>query len=341
MDYKRRLCQIYTILGTYHGIVTEDWKEAYKTLEYALKISEETKDFITLVLAGYYYAGVLAFNCEFERAEQYFDQSYKVNMFAGSLWGASAMLSTQAYATLAPRGKIEEAFRATEKAIELAEKSGDVFSKGTAYVSHGISCFYKGFLPEAEIQMVKGFEFSNAIPLYWYAYAQLYLGMIYSEMGLFSKSKESLQNAIRVFTENDLNPSLTNFGKVLLMRGKVIDKEKDIDLDFLSFAVTNNKLKAFETLLYRYVGDIFLHIDERHASEAGSWYCRSIEAGERNGMSPEVGMGMTYASYSDLFRQKDEDFNAREQLRKAIEIFKKCGAVGWVEKYEKEMARFS
>jgi class 3 adenylate cyclase/tetratricopeptide (TPR) repeat protein len=336
LDYKRRLCQIYTILGTYHGIVAEDWKEAYKMLEYALKISEETKDIITLVLAGYYYAGVLAFNCEFERAEQYLRKSYEINLVAGSLWGASAMLSTLSYATLAPRGKIEEAFRATEKAIELAEKSGDVFSRGTAYVSHGISYYYKGFLPEAEIQMVKGFEFSNAIPFYWYAYARLYLGIIYSEMGIFSKSKESLQNEITVFTENDLNPSLVNFGKVALMRTKVMNKEKDIDWDFLDLSVSNNKLKSFETLLFKYLGDIFLHVDDVHVSEAEHWYRKAIETGEKDGMIHDV--GMTYASYSELFRREGARSKARENLGKAIEIFKECGADGWVEKAEKELA---
>jgi hypothetical protein len=31
---------------------------------------------------------------------------------------------------------------------------------------------------------------------------------------------------------------------------------------------------------------------------------------------------------------------AREKLSKAIEIFKECGADGWVKKYGEELARF-
>ena len=31
-------------------------------------------------------------------------------------------------------------------------------------------------------------------------------------------------------------------------------------------------------------------------------------------------------------------FNSRENLNKSIEILKDCGADGWVEKYEKELA---
>jgi hypothetical protein len=36
-----------------------------------------------------------------------------------------------------------------------------------------------------------------------------------------------------------------------------------------------------------------------------------------------------------------EQSNARENLSKAIEILRKCGAGGWVEKYEKELAPLS
>jgi len=35
---------------------------------------------------------------------------------------------------------------------------------------------------------------------------------------------------------------------------------------------------------------------------------------------------------------KDNRSKARENLDKAIEIFKECGADGWVEKYEKDLA---
>jgi hypothetical protein len=38
-----------------------------------------------------------------------------------------------------------------------------------------------------------------------------------------------------------------------------------------------------------------------------------------------------------LFRREGARSKAREQLGKAIEILKECGADGWVEKYEKEL----
>ncbi|MBM4278864.1 MAG: diguanylate cyclase [Deltaproteobacteria bacterium] len=49
---KRRLCQIYTILGVYYCFVEDNYIEAFKALEKGLKISEEINDFITSVLAS-------------------------------------------------------------------------------------------------------------------------------------------------------------------------------------------------------------------------------------------------------------------------------------------------
>jgi len=38
-----------------------------------------------------------------------------------------------------------------------------------------------------------------------------------------------------------------------------------------------------------------------------------------------------------LFKRKGDRLKAQENLGKAIEILKECGADGWVEKYEKEL----
>jgi hypothetical protein len=39
-----------------------------------------------------------------------------------------------------------------------------------------------------------------------------------------------------------------------------------------------------------------------------------------------------------LFKRKEDRSKAKENIAKAIEILKECGADGWVEKYEKELA---
>ena len=45
-----------------------------------------------------------------------------------------------------------------------------------------------------------------------------------------------------------------------------------------------------------------------------------------------------YVLYADLSKRKGNLSKAIEKLTKAIQIFTECGADGWVERYEKELA---
>ena len=47
-----------------------------------------------------------------------------------------------------------------------------------------------------------------------------------------------------------------------------------------------------------------------------------------------------YALYTELLRRKGHLSGAKENLSKAREIFKECGADGWVKRYEEELADF-
>ncbi len=47
LGYKKRLCQIKTIMGTYHAFVEENFPAAFQTFEEALTIAEEVKDIVS------------------------------------------------------------------------------------------------------------------------------------------------------------------------------------------------------------------------------------------------------------------------------------------------------
>jgi len=86
----------------------------------------------------------------------------------------------------------------------------------------------------------------------------------------------------------------------------------------------------------RYIGEILLNIDDQDVSKAEDWIKKAIESDSSNGMMWHL--GRDYALYAELFKRKGDQTKAREILGKAIEILKECGADGWVEKYEKELA---
>ena len=54
-----------------------------------------------------------------------------------------------------------------------------------------------------------------------------------------------------------------------------------------------------------------------------------------------INLGVDYVLCAKLFKRKGDQSKARENLNKAIEILRECGADGWVEKYEKELVAIS
>jgi tetratricopeptide (TPR) repeat protein len=337
-NYKKRLSQIYTILGAYHLAVEENYPEAVKALEKALRISEEVKDIVSLVLASFWFGFALGLNCEFERAASYFQRAVDINVVAKNLWGISANKGMLATCSYWYNGKIDLQFETTNESLRIAEESGDIYSKAISYVNHGVSCLGKGLLEEAEKHLLKGIEFCERINLNsWNGYAQFYLGETYFEMGDFSKSKDHYEKSSWVLENIRIWPSWANLAKVGSGRSKVTSKEKDVNLESLYAYSRNNRIKVLEGWVQRYIGEILLNIDDRHLSEAEHWVQKAIEADQRN--RTMFHLGKDYALYADLFERKGDRPKVQESLGKAIEIFKECGADGWVEKYEKELTK--
>ncbi|MDY7031649.1 MAG: hypothetical protein SVY10_07035, partial [Thermodesulfobacteriota bacterium] len=77
--------------------------------------------------------------------------------------------------------------------------------------------------------------------------------------------------------------------------------------------------------------------DDRHMNEVEEWIKKAIEANEKN--VTRFYLGMSYSLQADFFKRKGDLPQARDNLNKAIEILRECGADGWVEKAEEELGR--
>jgi tetratricopeptide (TPR) repeat protein len=97
-----------------------------------------------------------------------------------------------------------------------------------------------------------------------------------------------------------------------------------------------NKIKALEGQMALWISKILLDADGQNIEKAEKWLHRAIDANLKNGQTWYL--GQDYADYAGLFKRKNDYSKAREYFSKAIEIFQECGADGWVEKYEKELA---
>jgi len=238
------------------------------------------------------------------------------------------------------QGKGDLGYRTSDEAMRIAEESGDIYSKAGAYVCHGISCYVKGLLEEAEGNLSKGIDYCQSINFpSLYLVGSLFLGETYFDSGEYKKSQVYLEKAIPLVEEGRFLSSWMNLHRIALARAKVMNNEVDINLTEIFKWHEGNRVKQFEGWMSIYIGEILLNIDEKHMSEAEDWIKKAIEADKRNGMM--FYLGKDYALYAELFKRKGDALKVKENLNQAIDFFKECGADGWVEKAEKELKAIS
>jgi class 3 adenylate cyclase/tetratricopeptide (TPR) repeat protein len=340
LGYKRRVSQIYTIMGCYWYQVEEDFPKAFRYLEDALKMAEELNDILSLANANFWLGLALSYSCKYERALYHMEKTLEMNMAGNRLWGVSVLTSMLSVWVYNPQGRIDLGYRTSDEALRLAEESGDIYSGAFAHICHGYSCYCRGFLERAEEHLLKGIDFSEGMNIpSAFSMGYFWLGDTYFNMGKYERSQDCYEKAISRLEQMGLFLSFLNMSKIALARARVMNKEMDVDFELLYRYEAENNLRMFDGAVARYVGHILLNIDENHMSEAEDWITKAIEADSRNGMA--LYLGQDYAAYAELLERKGDTPKAKENLSKAIEIFKECGSDGWVEKAEKELKGLS
>jgi tetratricopeptide (TPR) repeat protein len=195
-------------------------------------------------------------------------------------------------------------------------------------------------LEEAERHLLKAVDFCERLNLgAMRAYGIFCLAETYFYRREYQESKDYYGKFIRLYEHNKFFRSLRNLTRLCLERAMVMNNEKDIDLESLYGYGAENKLKLIDGRLQRYIGEILLEIDDPSVSNSKNWIEKAIEADKCNGLMFEL--GMDYALYAELFKRKGNQTKAKENLSKAIDILKECGADGWVKKYDEELASLS
>ncbi len=336
--YKRRVSQIYSIIATYSYLVEDDFPKAFKYLEDALKLAEELNDTLSLAMANYWMGLALALSCKYERALYHMGKTLEINVAANIPWGISVQKSMISAWVYDFQGRIDLGYQTSDEAVQIAEESGDIYSKAMAYICHGISCYCKGFLEEAGEHLSKGIDLSESINLLSYLLlGHCWLGYTYCDMGEYKKSQDCFGKIIPLLEQVRFFPFWMNPIKIALVRAKVMNNERDINLAELLKWHEDNRYAIFEGWMPRYIGEILLNIDDQHMAEAEDWVKKAMEADRRNGMM--FHLGQDYAAYAELFKRKGDASKAKENLSKAIEIYKECGAGGWVTRTEEALAK--
>ena len=332
---QKRLAQIHTIIGLHSGFNEEDIIKALDHLREALRISEETGHKMSLFFASYFLSLILWLNCEFERAVQSVKKSLEINVATNSLWGIIAM-KAQLSSYYNDQGNIDMAYQTSLEALQMAEKSGDIYSKAFSLTYHGISSHRKGFYKEAVDCLLKAVGFSERLD-FWelLIHANACLGHLYFATGEYESSKLFYSKAISIGQRAEKSSSEITFYKAGLARAKVMIGEKDIGLKSLREKAAETKLKLYKGQTQRFLGQILLHLGDQHLAETEDWLKKAIAADKQNGMPWHL--AVDYASLADVYKRMGNKSRAKNKLSAAIEIFKACSADGWVERYKSEM----
>ena len=226
-----------------------------------------------------------------------------------------------------------------EKCIEYLEKSQmttlmdiSLANLGWGYVHQGDLKKAREFAERALIATYQaGTATANAIG------TQSYLAMIYSEVGDLEKAHSCANEAVKLSKARMVGGweglSCLVSGLVLArMEGPRHEEAKECIKNALVI-LDKYKFRPMFANATLHLGSIYVH--SNHKKKA----LQSLEKAEA--MFKEMGMdywlAQTYAIYAELFKRNGDLKKAKERLGKAIEIFQKCGAEGWVEKYEKDL----
>ena len=338
-NYKERISQIFSIEGCHKFWVEEDFSKGLNSLEKAIEIATELNHLPSLVLAYNWMSNALANNCEFDKALHYNERALEINVAVNVLWGISAIKSWAAISIYCSQGKIDLACKTSNEALQIADKSGDIYSMSHAYTAHGLSLYYRGHLEKAKEYLLKGADLAEKINLLTFEqWAHSALGYVFFDMGKYKVSEKHFERAMYL-SQYSPSPSYVNAYKIALMMTQVMDNDKDIGINEIFKCHEDSKLKVVKALMVGCISEILLNLDDQHISEAEDWIKRSIEDHKKYGMMWHL--AKDYTLYAEWHKRKRDLSKAKETLSKAIEIFKECGADGWVERYEKELALLS
>ena len=193
---------------------------------------------------------------------------------------------------------------------------------------------------EARRALLKAHDFLERTSNHLWCYiCKHYLGEIFFDVGDYHHAEGYYGDVLQDEDSTHEWPSFMDLMKLAGVRAAILGGDKEFGIEKCRRNVNENKVKLYEGWKRRYLGEILMNLSEAHCSEAQHWIEQAIEAKDRQGMRFEL--ARCYDLYAKLFKRKGDIFNAKQQLGKAIDIYKKCGADGWVTKAEEKLARLS
>jgi tetratricopeptide (TPR) repeat protein len=336
LNYQKRLPTIFVILGSYSLLIDEDFSKAIQSLERALDISKETKDYFSMWSAYWFTALGLYYENESEKCIEYLkkgiDLSEAINNPGPAIFLKSYMV-TWFYNW---QGKIELANKISLECVRVAEEIGDIYYKTPAYISYGALNYVKGDFVKAESYLLQALSFSEKTGHYtnWMTACQIICELFWSQ-SKFEELVYYYEKTISVLEPTKYRLSEIGLYRVCMLAARVKSQDRPFQLDEMMNYYSKIRSMAMKHRCGRYICETLAN-DDLYLDEAENWIEKIIAADQKWGF--HFFLGRDYAIYADILHSKGDITRARNYLTKAIKMFKQCGADGWVAKIENQQA---
>jgi len=325
--YTTRLSQIYTIIGAYDYLVEGNLPKAFDNFNHAQRLDETEPNLTSAFFVNHFMGLAYSLNCQFDEALNCFQKALEINDLARALWGVAAMKCMMSYFAFYVSGQISQSHSASREALALADQSGDIYSKALAHTCHGISSSGIGRVEEAMDHLTNGIAACEKIDLFfWNALAQSHLAELYFKIGEYAQSAVHYERVDSLLEDKRIIPYWVNLNRMCWAKARVMNNEKDIDLDTLAAYEHENLVPFCDGSMKRNLGEIYGLIDHRHLATAENWMKKAIASDQKNDM--QYNLGLDVAAYAGLLRRKGDARKANKKEKEALEIFRKCGSDG-------------
>jgi len=337
MDYQKRLPGIYVALGSYYYWVAQSSALALKYLQKAVDVAEKTGDIIYLWFSNFFLGTALSTECRFEEAAECYKASMALSEMGNHLRGLSAAKAAMTAYTCLFTGRVNDACKLSKDALQAAEECADAHTKGIAYGAYGAASFFKGDFAEAHRFLSDAIDFSlKANHLALMGWVELWLAYIHFYSQRHTMAILFFKRAIATWKNTNQLQQWLPYLKISLERAIITDGGFPATGFDPMICRQENKNKMVTGIIDATIAGILINTDQAFIPKAESLVQSAIAADQRN--NTKWCLGQDYAVYAEVCRTKGDHAGVKENLCKAAEIFRECGADGWVEFYENRLA---
>jgi len=332
----RNLAFIFNILGAYYFNIAGEAEEGFRCFRKALKFAEEIKDPVSTSSIGNFFGSALALAGRFDEASIVYDETMNRVESGGDIGFLLLLKAQKSFFIHLLQGDIGHGYKLVKEVLDLAGKQ-DEQANMLAFCVFGYSCFCLGRFDDAEKNLLKAITLlEKAGNNTFVTVAAGCLGEIFLLKKAYKKSWPYFEKAFQA-AERYQSPETILLCEIQMAKARVLSGQ-EIDINELIRSFDNTKMPMVLNKAYSVntIGEILLFLEDRSADETKEWILKAIEVNTSNGV--RFFRGRSYHLYSEFYQKQNNLPQAREQMNKAIDIMKECGADGWVDRYEKELA---